>query len=86
MSSETRSGMQTFLVTPALILAAGLVLASGGSSSPLGCRGHAAPSNFDYLVLASIADSPRLTALASYQPRPRPGAAGAFVSPSRKQE
>ena len=79
--------MQTFLVTPALILAAGLALASSGSSGLLSCRAHAAPSNFDYLVLASIADSPRLTAMASYQPsKLRPGAAGAFVSPSRKPE
>jgi hypothetical protein len=50
------------------MLTTGLAMASTGSSSPAGCHGRAKPTNFDYLVLASIADSPRLAAMASYRP------------------
>jgi hypothetical protein len=31
------------------------------------CANPAGPSNFDYLVLASIADSPRFLAMAGYR-------------------
>jgi hypothetical protein len=33
---------------------------------------RARPSNFDYLVLASIADSPHILTMASYRPAVRP--------------
>jgi hypothetical protein len=42
--------------------------ASAGSSAALGCPGRAGPSKLDYLVLASIADSPHLLAMAAYRP------------------
>lgn len=49
------------LVTFAGVLSA----ASGEITSP--CRVAAAPSSFDYLVLASMADSQRPIAMASYR-------------------
>jgi hypothetical protein len=51
-----------------LILASCFATASAGSSNTPACRGRAKLSNFDYLVLASIADSPQLPAMASYRP------------------
>jgi hypothetical protein len=42
--------------------------ASAGSSAALDCPGRAGPSKLDYLVLASIADSPHLLAMAAYRP------------------
>jgi len=42
--------------------------ASAGSSAALDCPGSAGPSKLDYLVLASIADSPHLLAMAAYRP------------------
>jgi hypothetical protein len=41
-------------------------LGSASASSSLDCAAARGPSNFDYLVLASIADSPRLPAMAGY--------------------
>ena len=72
MSSWTRSGIRTFFTIPAVMLVANLAVASSGSSSLVGRHGHAELSKFDYLVLASMADSPRLTAMASYRPRMQP--------------
>jgi len=43
-----------------------LSAASGEIASP--CGAVDAPSNFDYLVLASMADSQRPIAMASYRP------------------
>ena len=87
VSSRTRSGMQVFFAIPAVILAASLAAASSDSSSLPGRHGHAELSKFDYLVLASIADSPRLTAMASYRPpRVQPGAPGLLVRYSHKQQ
>jgi len=44
-------------------------LASASDSPPAHARVHRArPSNFDFLVLASIADSPRVLSMASYRP------------------
>jgi hypothetical protein len=42
--------------------------ASAGSSASPGCAGHDGPSKLDYLLLASIADSPHLLAMAAYRP------------------
>jgi hypothetical protein len=42
--------------------------ASAGSSASRDCPGHDGPSKLDYLVLASIADSPHLLAMAAYRP------------------
>jgi hypothetical protein len=90
VSSWTRSGMRTFLTIPALILAANLAanlaVASNGSSSLLGRHGHAELSKFDYLVLASMADSPSLTAMASYRPRVQPGASGSLARSVPKRQ
>jgi hypothetical protein len=79
VSSWTRSGMRTFFTVPVVILAANLAVASNGSSSLLGRHEHAELSKFDYLVLASMADSPRLTAMASYRPRVQSGASGSLA-------
>jgi hypothetical protein len=49
----------------AMVIFAGCLGAASGSSS-LACPTARSPSNFDYLVLASIADSPRLPAMAGY--------------------
>jgi hypothetical protein len=43
-----------------------LSAASGETASP--CSAAAEPSSFDYLVLASMADSQRPIAMASYRP------------------
>jgi hypothetical protein len=45
-----------------------IAAASAGSSASPDCPGHAGPSKLDYLVLASIADSPQLLAMAAYRP------------------
>jgi hypothetical protein len=41
--------------------------AAAGDCHPPDCAGLAGPSNFDYLVLASIAYSPRPLAMASFR-------------------
>jgi hypothetical protein len=51
-----------------LILVGWFATASAGSSTTPACQGRPKLSNFDYLVLASIADSPQLPAMASYRP------------------
>lgn len=52
-----------FLALPAVFIAAWFAVAddTGGPSDPGG------PSNFDYLVLASMADSPQLHAMAGFR-------------------
>jgi hypothetical protein len=42
--------------------------AASASSAAPHCPGRAGPSKLDYLVLASIADSPHLLAMAAYRP------------------
>jgi hypothetical protein len=64
--------MRTFFTIAAVIMAANLAVALSGSSSLAGRHGHAELSKFDYLVLASMADSSRLTGMASYRPRVQP--------------
>jgi hypothetical protein len=54
-----------WLVVP-LSFAGVLSAASGEMASP--CSAAAAPSSFDYLVLASMADSQRPISMASYRP------------------
>jgi hypothetical protein len=49
----------------AAVIFAGCFAAASATSSRA-CPAVRAPSNFDYLVLASIADSPRLPAMAGY--------------------
>jgi hypothetical protein len=41
-------------------------LAAASAADTRACQTARAPSNFDYLVLASIADSPRLPAMTGY--------------------
>ena len=66
MSLGTTSLVRIFIALPAVAFAACLSAASADSAFPHACAGRASPSNFDYLVLASIADSPHLAAMASY--------------------
>lgn len=68
MPSGTHSRTRILYALPLLLLAACFATASAGSSDTPGCHGRPKLSNFDYLVLASIADSPRLPAMASYRP------------------
>jgi hypothetical protein len=55
-----------------------LAAASDNGSGPCTVADLGGPSNFDYMVLASFADSPRLFAMAGYRssavqrPLPRP--------------
>jgi hypothetical protein len=58
---------RVFIALPSVIFGSCLAAASVGSSSPHVCAALNRPSNFDYLVLASIADSPHLLAMASYR-------------------
>jgi hypothetical protein len=51
-----------------LILASCFATASAGSSNSPACHGRPKLSNFDYLVLASIADSTQFPAMASFRP------------------
>jgi hypothetical protein len=69
-----------------LILAGCFATASAGSSNTPACHGRPKLSNFDYLVLASIADSPQLPAMASYRPLGTPrGAPSALDRSSDKR-
>lgn len=74
--------MRTFCIFPTLILASCLAAASADPHHA--CAAHAGPSNFDYMVLASIADSPHLLAMASYLTTAKPH--GAPVSPDRSAD
>ena len=63
---------RTWLVLCAVVFASCLAAASENAPSPRACPDRAcpdlgSPTNFDYLVLASIADSPRFLAMAGYR-------------------
>ena len=62
----TKSLTRIMLAFPAVILASCLAAASAAASDAR--TSVNGPSNFDYLVLASIADSPHLLAMAGYRP------------------
>jgi hypothetical protein len=66
MSFKKRSSKRTFIAIPLLVFASCLAAASAGSGAHE-CPGLAGPSKMDYLVLASIADSPQLLAMAGYR-------------------
>jgi hypothetical protein len=68
MPSRINSRTRILCTFPVLILASCFAAASASSSNTPGCHGRPKLSNFDYLVLASIADSPHLPAMASYRP------------------
>jgi len=51
----------------AAICASCLAAASDDGSSPRACAALGGPTNFDYLVLASMAESPRFLAMAGYR-------------------
>jgi hypothetical protein len=68
MPIRKRSLKQTSLAITLGVFVSCLAAASAGSSSGLDCPGRAGPSKLDYLVLASIADSPHLLAMAAYRP------------------
>ena len=59
--------VRTRFVLYAVIFASCLAAASDGASSSRACGGLGRATNFDFLVLASIADSPRLPAMAGYR-------------------
>jgi hypothetical protein len=61
MSLGTSGLTRRFIAIPVVVFASCLAAASANPPSP---RADDGPSNFDYLVLASIADSPHLAALA----------------------
>jgi hypothetical protein len=66
MPSRTKSWTRIFISLPAVIFASCLAAASAAPSDVRACASVNGPSNFDYLVLASIADSPHLLAMAGY--------------------
>lgn len=68
MPSRINSRTRILWAFPVLVLASCFTTASARSSNSPGCHGRPKLSNFDYLVLASIADSPQLPAMASYRP------------------
>jgi hypothetical protein len=68
MPSRIRSRTRILYAFTLLISASCFATALAGSSNAPACRGRPKLSNFDYLVLASIADSPQLSAMASYRP------------------
>ena len=67
MPSGTKSLTRMLVALfPAVIFASWLAVASAVPSARA-CASADGPSNFDYLVLASIADSPHLLAMAGYR-------------------
>jgi len=66
--------IRILIAIPAMIFAGSLAAASGAGAATDGpgrankCQEQGHPSKLDYLVLASIADSPHLMAMASYRP------------------
>lgn len=56
-----------FFALPTVVFASCLAAASDDVPHLRGCADYAAPTNFDYLVLASFADSPRFLAMAGYR-------------------
>jgi hypothetical protein len=71
MLTRTSSWTRILFAFPVSILASCLATASV-DSAPRGCHGGTGPSNFDYLVLASIADSPQGLAMVNYRAAPPP--------------
>jgi hypothetical protein len=71
MPLRTATLTRILIVAPALGLAVCLAAASANFSSSHACAVSGSPSKFDYLVLASLADSPQLPAMASYHPAAR---------------
>jgi hypothetical protein len=68
MPSGTKSFTRIFRAFfPAVIFAGCLTTASAAPPYQHSCAGPGGPSNFDYLVLASMADSPHLLAMAGYR-------------------
>jgi hypothetical protein len=68
MSIRKRSMKRMPLAITLGVFLSCVAAASAGSSASPDCPGHAGPSKLDYLVLASIADSPQLLAMAAYRP------------------
>jgi hypothetical protein len=68
MPSRINSRTRILCTFPVFVLASCFAAASSGSLNFPGCHGRPKLTNFDYLVLASIADSPHLPAMASYRP------------------
>jgi hypothetical protein len=58
-------------VVPAVCLTSFLAAASSKGSNDGPCANAVTPSNLDYLVLASFADSPHLLSMAAYHPSHR---------------
>jgi hypothetical protein len=89
MPLRTKSLTRIFIAFPAVIFAGCLAAASAAPSDAHTCASVGGPSNFDYLVLASMADSPHILAMAGYrstaeqrsEPRLRP--AGYFEATHR---
>jgi hypothetical protein len=67
MPSRIKSLTRIFISLPAVIFVSCLAAASAAPSDARACASVNGPSNFDYLVLASIADSPHLLAMAGYR-------------------
>jgi hypothetical protein len=68
MSIKKRPLKRISLAITSVFLTSCLAAASAGTSAALECPDLAGPSKLDYLVLASIADSPHLLAMAAYRP------------------
>jgi hypothetical protein len=64
--------IRNFLVVTALMFAGCFAVASDDASSSSARSSSGTPTNFDYLVLASIADSPHLFTMAGYRSAARP--------------
>ena len=56
-----------FFVLSTIVFAGCLATASDDVPHLRGCAVYTAPTNFDYLVLASFADSPRFLAMTGYR-------------------
>jgi hypothetical protein len=65
--SRKRRVIRLFFGLCAAIFAAYMAAASAGGSGWRKCADQRVPTNFDYLVLASMADSRHPLAMASYQ-------------------
>jgi hypothetical protein len=65
--TRKRSLTRIFLALSAVIFAGYLAAASDGAASLRPRADLGSPTNFDYLVLASIADSPHFLAMAGYR-------------------
>jgi hypothetical protein len=72
---------RNFLAVIALMFAGCFAAASDDASSASAYSNAGSPTNFDYLVLASIADSPHLFSMAGYRSTARPPPAPPGASP-----